>query len=87
MIREMFCHITGYRYNYRCNMKYLTKEFRVVIEVNVTVSTTSPRFIDRHRDVKKECSRLLMRHVPKRHLCNGRIAFEPITYLGLWCNK
>ena len=84
MIRELFCRLTGYRYHYRINLKYRTKDHRPLCEITMTMKITSPKYIDDHRAVKKQAGLLLMKRVPRHYLCNGEIIFEPVLYLGLF---
>ena len=84
MLRELLCKLTGYRYHYRINLKYRTKDHRPLADVNLTMKTTSPKYLEDHREVKKALAHILMEDIPKRLLCNGEIVFEPTFYLGLF---
>lgn len=84
MIRELFCRITGYRYHYWVRLEYRSKGSRTLASMNMTMVTTSSRFADRHREVKKVLAPELIKAVPRSVLCNGVVVFEPLTFIGLF---
>lgn len=84
MIRELFCRLSGYRYHYRINLKYRTKDRRPIADATLTVRVTSPKFMDEHRQLKIALSHKLLRHIPRHHLCNGELVAEPLMFIGLF---
>ena len=87
MIRELLCSITGYRYHYRVRLEYRGNNQRVLTSVTMTMFTTSPRFVNQHREAKKALAPDLIAATPKNNLCNGTVVFEPIFFIGLFRPK
>ena len=84
MIRELFCRVTGYRYHYRVRLEYRSKGTKTLAFTDMTMATLSPRFVDRHREIKKALAPELIKDVPRSYLCNGVVVFEPLMFIGLF---